>query len=181
MTKRAHEKFKKNPRGYYQTPPEAVAPLIPHLQGIASFEEPCAGAGALVDALEAHGLHCSYSCDIEPQRPDILTFDAMKIERTTADCFITNPPWPLQGKKGDPAVSIALHLSDIAPTWLLLSSDFAHCRYYADQLESRCVKIVSVGRVSWMGNGVSGFDNAAWYLFERPSGMRVAAFYGRAA
>jgi hypothetical protein len=26
-------------------------------------------------------------------------------------------------------------------------------------------KIVSVGRVSWMENGVSGLDNCAWYLF----------------
>jgi len=181
MTKRAHDKFQKNPRGYYQTPPEAVVPLIPHLGGVKTFNEPCAGAGALIDALESHGLLCISASDIEPQRDGIHIRNALNTPGTQADCFITNPPWPLQGKKGDPAVSIAVHLSDIAPTWLLLSSDFAHCRYYTERLEPRCVKIVSVGRVSWMGNGVSGFDNAAWYLFERPSATRVAAFYGRAA
>lgn len=181
MTKRADGKFPKNPRGYYVTPPSAVLPLLRHIEGVTTFEEPCAGNGALIDALESHGKFCMSACDIEPQRADIATFNALNIECTSAEYFITNPPWPLPRQGGDPAVSIAIHLSGIAPTWLLLPADLAHNVYYAKKLEARCVKIVSVGRVSWMGNGVSGFDNAAWYLFDKPRAVRVAAFFGRAA
>ena len=94
--------------------------------------------------------------------------------------FITNPPWPRPGMHGEPTISIALHLSAIAPTWLLLSADFAHNRYFG-RIASRCVKIVSVGRVKWIaGSSMTGKDNAAWYLFDgRHAG--VTAFIGRAA
>lgn len=45
--------FERKPRDLYETPPEAVQPLLPHLCPQTRFIEPCAGAGALVDALQA--------------------------------------------------------------------------------------------------------------------------------
>ena len=79
---------------------------------------------------------------------------------------------------GDPALSILMHLSAIAPTWSLLPANFAHNVYFG-QIETRCQKIVSVGRVKWIeGTKHSGKDNAAWYLFDGEyAGATV--FHGR--
>ena len=153
--------FPRRERDFYPTPEEAVLPLVPHLD-VKRFIEPCAGDGALIEALEKHGFICSYACDIEPQRPWIVR----RVLYTLAKCrdvIITNTMWPRRG--GSPALDMALHLSACAPSWLLYPADMMHNRYF-DQIGKRCVKIVSVGRVSWMGNGVKGFENCAWYLFD---------------
>lgn len=162
MTKRASGKFERRPRDSYDTPYEAVLPLLAHLPEGTRFDEPCCGNYHLASHLGSHGHKIREGGDIG-QGPE---YDCLKLSRCHGDMFITNPPWPHPGKGGEPTLSIALHLSGIAPTWLLLSSDFAHNVYFA-KLAERCVKIVSVGRVSWMGNGVKGFDNAAWYLFDK--------------
>ena len=60
--------FERRPGDFYATPREAVLPLLPHLQGIRRFAEPCAGAGDLVRHLEAHGLKCVYAGDISDGR-----------------------------------------------------------------------------------------------------------------
>jgi len=159
--------FERRARGFYPTPPEAVLPLIPHLSICESFAEPCAGDGALALTLQKHGQVCKWLSDIEPQVAGIRKMDVMDINSCPADRFITNTPWPAPRKQGDPTVSMALHLSGIAPTWLLLPADFAHNACFSkSSLHERCVKIVSIGRVSWMGNGVTGFENCAWYLFD---------------
>lgn len=173
MTKRASGKYPRNSRDSYSTPYEAVVPLLPHLNGSVEFSEPCRGEGCLISHLERHGHHCIGSMDLDEG------LDALDIIGCGGDMFITNPPWPLPGKGGEPTLSMALHLSSIAPTWLLLSSDFAHNVYFA-KLAKHCEKIVSVGRVSWMGNGIKGYDNAAWYLFDQVH-FGVTAFFGRAA
>lgn len=172
MTKRTDGKFKRRKNDAYFTPESAVYPLLPHLGEFVQFEEPCAGAGDLINALESAGHHCEYSCDIDPKRNDIAVFDAMKIERTSADVFITNPPWTRQILH--PMIK---HLSAIAPTWLLFDADWMHTKQAIPYLDE-CVKIVSVGRVSWMGNGVSGMDNAAWYLFDAMN-VGKTQFFGR--
>lgn len=50
--------FERHERDYYRTPPSAVAPLLAHLPIMTHFIEPCAGDGALIDALEAVGHKC---------------------------------------------------------------------------------------------------------------------------
>jgi hypothetical protein len=62
MGKRSN--FERREADFYPTPRAAVAPLIPHLRGIRSFAEPCAGDGALIRHLESFGLRCAYSGDI---------------------------------------------------------------------------------------------------------------------
>lgn len=177
MTKRASGKYPRNPRDSYATPYEAVGPLLAHLTEETWFDEPCQGDGHLVTHLKKHGHVIVNATDIQDG------YDALEIERCDGSMFITNPPWPHPGKRGEPTLSIALHLSSIAPTWLLLSADFAHNGYFA-KIAERCVKIVSVGRVSWMGNGIKGYDNAAWYLFDKNSTGAIdgpTLFYGKAA
>lgn len=167
--------FERVPRDFYPTPREAVVPLLRHLERETRFCEPCAGNGALIDHLTAEGHVCASAWDIEPQREDIAQHDARTRLIGNIDCFITNPPWE----------RLTLHelivwLSDQHPTWLLFDADWMHTRQSAPFL-SRLRRIVSVGRVKWIpGSKMTGKDNCAWYLFDKPD-ARAPAFFGRAA
>ncbi len=172
--------FERQPRGTYLTPISATQPLLPHLPPGARFDEPCAGDGALVNHLESAGHVLTSASDIHPMASGIIKRDALELEKCNGDIFITNPPWPEPNRRGDPALAILIHLSALAPTWLLLPADFAHNLYFRDVAE-RCQKIVSVGRVKWIpGSEYSGKDNAAWYLFDVAHAGQIL-FHGRAA
>ena len=157
--------FPRNQRDFYPTPYEAVLPLLPHLTPQLRYMEPCAGDGQLVGHLGKHGHECVYACDIEPQagdiaKEDVLFFD-FKLPVINGAMIITNPPWERE----------VLHrmidkFRNHAPTWLLFDSDWMFTAQSKPYLKY-CAKIVSVGRVSWMGNGQSGMDNCAWYMFTR--------------
>lgn len=169
--------FERVERDFYPTPHEAVLPLLPHLAPGTRFVEPCAGDGALIDALDRAGHRCTYAFDIEPLRWDIHLGDA-RIELSAgygADCFITNPPWARSILH-----PIIANLSDRLPTWLLFDADWQHTRQSAPFLP-RLRKIVSVGRVKWIPDStMTGKDNCAWHLFDKPRD-EPAAFYGRLA
>lgn len=172
MTKRASGKFERRERDYYATPPEPIYRLLPHLGDVFSFAEPMCGDGAIVRVLEEQGWVCRFASDLEPQgemasRAEVC--DAMDLGEDAfsgVDAIITNPPWPAVHQRGQPTTGLVEHLSQFRPTWMLLSADFAHT-VYAAPLLTYCTKIVSVGRVSWMGNGVSGYDNVSWYRFDQ--------------
>ncbi|MGL5735473.1 MAG: hypothetical protein ACRCYS_11455 [Beijerinckiaceae bacterium] len=157
--------FERVERDYYATPPDAVLPLIPHLSHGLRFIEPCAGNGALIDCLVGHGLVCAGALDIEPQRDDIPKGNALAASNCEgADVFITNPPW-----LRDTLHPLIVHLSDMLPTWLLFDADWIHT-LQAAPFKERCRSVVSVGRVRWIaGSENDGKDNAAWYLFTKPS------------
>ena len=158
MTKRAYQKFDRAPRDFYATPPDAVRPLLQHLPQETAFHEPCAGDGALIDALEAHGHRCTASGDISPRREGILDEDAFTLLRCHGEMFITNPPW-----RRDLLHPMIAHFCSLAPTWLLFDADWMHTKQATDFLK-HCTDIVSVGRVKWFGNQ-AGFDNCCWYKF----------------
>ena len=168
--------LKRRKHDFYPTPPSAVLPLLPHLEPGTRFHEPCAGDGALIDALQSHGHVCVAATDLEPKREGIRPMDALAPNfrlHPRADFAITNPPWTRALMH-----PLILALSDQLPTWLLFDADWMHTKQ-AEPYLPRCHKIVSVGRVSWMGNGVSGMDNAAWYLFDYFAAD--TRFVGRAA
>jgi len=173
VTKRAHHKFRRNERDFYATPESAVLPLLPHLTSMA-FNEPCAGDGALIWTMCRRGGTCFGATDIAPRHELVNQADAFSITECIGGTFVTNPPWsrPVLHK-------LIVHLSDIAPTWLLFDADWMHTKQSIPYMR-QCRKIVSVGRVSWMGNGVSGFDNCAWYLFDAAQGaVEKTQFIGR--
>jgi len=169
--------FARVERDFYPTPREAVLPLLPHLARGTRFVEPCAGDGALIGWLHDAGHRCTYAFDIEPQATGIHVGDA-RIELSAghgADCFITNPPW-------DRTIlhPIIRNLSDRKPTWLLFDADWQHTRQSVPFLP-RLRRIVSVGRVKWIpGSKMTGKDNCAWHLFDKPSD-EAAQFFGRLA
>lgn len=168
--------FVRRERDFYPTPHEAVLPLLAHLAPRTRFAEPCAGDGALIDHLTAAGHVCAWGSDILPQRDDIFITDFADIGSANADCFITNPPWDRSLLR-----EIIVHLSDMAPTWLLFDADWVHTRQAAPFLP-RLRRIVSVGRVKWIpDSSFTGKDNCAWHLFDRPATNESCRFYGRAA
>lgn len=167
--------FQRRERDFYPTPAEAVAPLLRHLSPGTRFAEPCAGDGALVDHLTAAGHVCVWESDIAPQR-SMMEADAFALRFVSQDCIITNPPW--DRKVLHPLI---VHLSGQAPTWLLFDADWMHTRQAAPFLP-RLRRVVSVGRVKWIPDSpFAGKDNAAWYLFDRPSANEAALFFGRVA
>jgi hypothetical protein len=174
MGKRSN--FERNPRDFYRTPLEAVAPIYPFLDDVQTYSEPCAGDGAMIRALNASGLICSSAFDIEPQSIGIDIQDALLLEEhhvDGADVIITNPPW-------DRAILHPLieRFSDLRPTWLLFDADWMHTKQSRAFLP-RLRKIVSIGRVQWF-NKTAGKDNACWYLFDKQSPRpNPTRFYGR--
>lgn len=157
MGKRSN--FERNPRDFYTTPEEAVLPLLRFVSG--DFVEPCAGDGRLVRHLEKYGLRCAFACDIEPQADGIEKLDVLFFGATLPPCelIITNPPW------SRPSLHCMIEtFRTHARTWLLFDADWMHCEQAKPHLRF-CKRIVSVGRVSWMGNGTAGMDNACWYEF----------------
>lgn len=163
-----YSNLERKPRDYYPTPKKGVPPLLDFLRPGLRFAEPCAGAGDLVGFLEAAGLVCAGAWDIEPQAEGIEKADAMKRVVGNIDMYITNPPW-----KDEILLPLIVHLSNQAPTWLLLSADFAY-NVQSAPVMARCTDVVPVGRLKWIpGSKHTGKENCAWYRFE--NGLRAGA------
>jgi hypothetical protein len=139
----------------YQTiDPRAVEILAPHLQGVETFAEPCAGEGRLVAQLEGIGLKCEWYSDLTEG------VDALDTFMPPVGAIITNPPWTR-----DILHRMIVHFQRQAPTWLLFDADWAHTKQAAPYLP-QCSNIVAVGRLKWIeGSPHCGKDNVAWYRF----------------
>lgn len=174
MGKRSN--FDRVERDFYPTPREAVIPLIPHLQSISAFCEPCAGDGALIQHLEGMArLRCVEAYDIEPKVMGIKKLDVLAGDLPIGLPFITNPPW--DRKILHPLID---RLAGIAPTRLFFDADWMHTKQSAPFMPWLC-KIVSVGRVKWIPDSkMTGKDNCAWYLFDKNNSSKTT-FYGREA
>jgi hypothetical protein len=181
MGKRSTGKFERVAKDFYRTPYEAVVPLLPHIQNIKYFIEPCAGDGILIEHLKP--LDCVYALDIDPpNKLTISTKDALTLQPYHISAFgnnkkpthfITNPPWSREILH--PLIE---HLSWLLPTWLLFDADWAYTKQSIPYMKC-CRKIVAVGRVRWFpATKMTGKDNAAWYLFDKKY-AGVTGFYGR--
>ena len=153
----------RSPRDFYRTPMKAVEPLLPHLAPGTRFVDPCAGDGAMADFLEAHGHACVTAYDIRPlqrqrstmpQPPTVVAVRKLDMfkELPPSLLCISNPPWS----------QLKRILDGFGDAWWLLASDWKETRWAQPYLK-RCSKIVAVGRVGWMGNKKTGYDNADWY------------------
>jgi hypothetical protein len=156
--------FKHIVRDCYDTPAAAMRPLLVHLPKRFRFLEPCAGRGALLDCLVAAGGECVGAFDIEPRRRDIGRHDAMTM--TSADVhdalIITNPPH----SRGVLHPLIALFAS-LAPTWLLLDSDWKE-NVGSAELVGHLEVYQPIGRLVWMpGTAMAGKENYGWCSFGR--------------
>lgn len=171
--------FPRVERDLYRTwDPRALAPLLPHLGGVASFCEPCAGHGDLVEQLRGVGLDCRAAYDLSPGAEWIPARDARTLDVAAlrgADAIITNPPWsrPLLH-------SLIVRFACLAPTWLLFDADWVHTGQSAPFMPL-LTRVVSVGRLRWMADtDMDGKDNCAWHLFDARLAPAVPRFFGRA-
>jgi hypothetical protein len=161
--------YERKERDFYPTPLAAVVPLYRFVSH-ELFCEPCAGEGHLIANLR-YVAKCMSAYDIEPpkksrlkNRSFVAQLDARDLTEDNlngAKLIITNPPWKWEilSKLIDVFVSLR-------PTWLLLNGDLLHNNRFAPYME-KCSVVVPVGRVSWMQNGVTGYENTAWYLFDK--------------
>ena len=152
--------FERIPHDLYDTPAKAVGPLLRRLKSKIRFIEPCYGNGALARILMDAGHQLM-------ERHD-LPIDARVHPYSPARgvIFITNPPY--WGRPADLHPLIE-NLSDQAPTWLLMPSDWLFNRSSCPLIR-RLRRIVAVGRVKWIpGSAHTSQDNAAWLLFDRPA------------
>jgi hypothetical protein len=150
--------FERREADFYPTPKAAVLPLIPFLRasGIRTFAEPCAGEGDLVRHLESYGLRCTYQGDIRTGQ------DALELDHYgAADAIITNPPFTR------PVMHALIeHFERIAPTWLLMESDWVSTLQAVPYLP-HCSDIVTIGRVKWFADSKhSSKDNFGWFRFD---------------
>jgi hypothetical protein len=156
MGKRSN--FERREADFYASPRAAVLPLIPYLRrdGIKTFAEPCAGEGDLVRHLESFGLACVYQGDIRTGQ------DALGLDHYgEVDAIVTNPPY-----SRDLMHRLIEHFQRIAPTWLLLETDWVSTLQAVPYL-SHCSDIVTIGRVKWIeGSKHTGKDNHAWFRFD---------------
>jgi hypothetical protein len=156
------------PRDLWDTPPEAVAPLLPHLAPGTQYIEPCAGNGALISALTAAGHICTLATDLEPQTDDVEQLDALDVVWPADQLIITNPPWTR---------SVLHRMIDAWPNaWLLYDANWVWTKQARAYLP-RCESIVPIGRVRWIpGSKHVGMDDAAWFRFvpHAGAGARIA-------
>lgn len=158
--------FERRAMDAYDTPEAGVLPLLPFIQDVRSYAEPCAGNGYLIRALKKHGLNCVWASDIRTDvKPPIKGgLDALSLTRPMidrADAVISNPPWT----RGI-MMPMIKHLMRLKPTWMLFDSDFMH-NQQAASLIIHCRAIISVGRLRWIeGTEHASLDNCCWYLFD---------------
>ena len=166
-------KFPRHDKDHYDTPEEAVLPLLPHLSSFTMYYEPCAGTGELINHLECHSIYCvAYSDDEIDAR--VAQYNQKEMSHISDDFeyFITNPPW--DRKILHPIIE---NLMQQKPTWLLFDADWMHTKQSKDLIKY-CQKIVSVGRVKWIPDSKhTGKDNCCWYLFDKIDTIPI--FYGR--
>lgn len=146
--------FPRRKNDLYETPKEAVLPLLPFLITNVLYYEPCVGNGALIRHLAKHGHLCVGGTDKK--------YDARVVQYRVAnfDYFITNPPWTRQLLH-----PIIENLADQKPTWLLFDAGWMHTKQARPYLKY-CQKIVSVGRIKWIpGTQHASKDDCCWYHF----------------
>lgn len=165
--------------------PRAIEALLPHLPPGATYAEPCAGAADLIHLLDGVGLVCDWALELEPQsewlsnRYPIAKGNALNLTRDdlgAATMFITNPPWDRPMLH-----ALILHLSAIAPTWLLFDASWLHTQQ-AMRFAPICTDVVSVGRIKFFhGSRYDPPDDCAWYRFDAAGPPAPTRFHWRVA
>ena len=172
MGKRSN--FDRLARDSYDTPYDAVIPLLEHLSDNTEFIEPCAGNNALIGHLTQDGHKCLHASDIYPRHDNIATQCVFDRPFHPKGLIITNPPW-------DRKILHAFIEKVVAEdriAWLLFDADWCHTKQ-SIPLMQHVAEIVSIGRVKWIeGSNGTGKDNCAWHKIMRYANQTI--FHGRA-
>jgi len=163
----------------YQTEPWVGYKALKHLPSVAGLKvwECAAGGHKLADVCMLRGARV-YTSDIaEYGRKHSAIGDFLKDGAhmiSDADMIFTNPPYGPQNKTAAKFVRRALQVCD---GWIMMvltaKFDSGSSRYdlFGDNRRWHC-KIVLTDRISWEGNGKSGTEDHALYLW-RPKDAPV--------
>ena len=154
----------------YQTEPWATEALIRNfpISGLTVLE-PAAGNHMMSDVLKEAGAHV-YTGDIkEYDRKHDFLIDFLQFGLGSVDAIITNPPYGKQNRLAVKFAEHALRSTDGMVAMLLTAKfDFGNTRTHLFRDNPRFVaKINLIDRISWEGNGETGTEDHAWYVWGR--------------
>jgi hypothetical protein len=164
---------------FYQTEPWATEVLLRHfpVAGLGVWE-PAAGNHLMADVLREHGAVVSTSDIATYDRAHDQLFDFLGhgwVESLSYfHAIITNPPYGKGNRDAVKFAELALERCDGMVALLLTAKfDFGKTRRHLFQDNPRFMaKIALLDRISWAGNGETGTEDHAWYVWG-PAGLSV--------
>ena len=156
----------------YQTEPWATEVLLRHFP-VAGLHvwEPAAGDHMMADVLRLAGGRVFASDIVQYDRPHDTIMDFLKEEmfgsRSFFGAIITNPPYGKGNRDAVRFAELALERCDGMVALLLTAKfDFGKTRRHLFQDNRRFLaKIALLDRISWAGNGETGTEDHAWYVW----------------
>lgn len=181
--------FERRANDLYETEEWATLALLRHLDvSSQAVWEPAAGNHKIADVLREHGASVVTSdiAEYDRRHDAMVDFLAPRFayKNPRHDMIITNPPY---GRGNREAVQFAKLALERCPGYvaLLLTAkfDFGKTRRVLFADNPRFMKkIALVDRISWAGNGETGTEDHAWYLWgPRTYYVKEMAWEARAA
>ncbi|WIY54131.1 hypothetical protein O9Z70_06315 [Devosia sp. YIM 151766] len=155
----------------YQTEPWATEVLLRHfpVAGL-SVWEPAAGNHLMADVLRESGATVLTSDIVTYDRDHDFIWDFLGSTNgngVVPGAVITNPPYGKGNRDAVRFAELALMRCDGMVALLLTAKfDFGKTRRHLFQDNSRFMaKIALLDRISWAGNGETGTEDHAWYVW----------------
>jgi hypothetical protein len=155
----------------YQTEPWATEALLRHfpVMGLTVWE-PAAGNHLMADVLGENGATVITSDIAEYDRQHGFLWDfigGLELNMPDPEAIITNPPYGKGNRDAVKFAELALERCDGMVALLLTAKfDFGKTRRHLFQDNPRFLaKIALLDRISWAGNGETGTEDHAWYVW----------------
>lgn len=166
--------YELRPNDLYETEAWAVDALVRVFKDIrnAIVYEPAAGNHAIARSLKQYHAD-TVTSDIEKYdqkhhfEADFLTDSICIRVAESVDWIITNPPYGKSNRLAVKFIERALQVPNVSIAMLLTAKfDFGKTRrhLFADN-ERFAAKIALLDRISWAGNGQTGTEDHAWYVW----------------
>lgn len=173
----------------YQTEPWATEALIRRFSVAgARVWEPAAGNHAIADVLRERGAEVITSDIAIYDRSHDATVDFLQprfaYKNPPHNAIITNPPYGKGNRDAVRFCELALQrCSGLVAMLLTAKFDFGKTRHHLFRDSPRfTAKINLVDRISWAGNGETGTEDHAWYVWTAKNDGPARIFYeGKAA
>ena len=169
----------------YQTEPWATEALLRHfpVAGLRVWE-PAAGNHLMADVLRENGATVMTSDIATYDRQHDAIFDFLKLRQhyePGIDAIITNPPYGRGNRDAVLFAELALERCDGLVALLLTAKfDFGKTRAHLFRDNTRFqAKIALLDRISWAGNGETGTEDHAWYVWGRSMTQPVMHWEGK--
>lgn len=158
----------------YQTEPWATEALLRHfpVQNL-SVWEPAAGNHLMADVLREAGASV-FTSDIaiyDREHDQVWDFLRGRHASHDYDAIITNPPYGRGNRGAVRFAELALErCAGLVALLLTAKFDFGKTRRHLFRDNPRfAAKIALVDRISWAGNGETGTEDHAWYVWDDPA------------